>query len=89
MDAAVGLSCVAYPTYAVLTLGAVLGEGDTGFHDATFGFYFITWGMPAFLIAWLFLLAWKVRPVWLFGAIAVATLIFLAYANIGRNHLFL
>lgn len=70
---------------------AVFGELDTKFTNATFGFYFILLGMPAFLAAWFcFLIFATFRPVrseWLVGAVAAALLIVIGYANIGHRFL--
>jgi hypothetical protein len=55
-DAAIGVSWLAWPIFAIVTVAAMFGEMFTRFANAGPGYYFIMVGMPAFCIAWLTLL---------------------------------
>ena len=86
-DGAIGISWFALLTFVIVTVIAFVGEMFTKFADAGFGYYVIMLGMPAFCIAWLFLLVYaSFRPVprsWPVGALIAALLIVIGYANIG------
>ena len=86
-DAVIGLSWLAVPLYMAVTVTAVAGEMFTKFADAGFGYYFIMLGMPAFCIAWLYLMVYaSFRPVpssGLWAMLVSALLILIGYANIG------
>jgi hypothetical protein len=86
-DAGVGLSLLAWPMYAFATFAPFAGEIFTRFSTAGLGYVYITFGMPAFLAAWLGLVIYAcIRPTqtsWLFGAIGAAAVIIVGYANIG------
>jgi hypothetical protein len=66
---------------------AVAGEMFTRFADAGFGYYFIMLGMPAFCIAWLWLMLYAtfrtIPTSWPIGALVAAALITAGYAHIG------
>jgi hypothetical protein len=86
-DAAIGVSWFAWPIFAIVTVAAMFGEMFTRFANAGPGYYFIMLGMPAFCIAWLYLLIYaSFRPVptrWPVAALLAALVIIAGYATIG------
>ena len=86
-DAAIGVSWLAWPIFAIVTVAAMFGEMFTRFADAGPGYYFIMLGMPAFCIAWLTLLIYaSFRPVptrWPLAALLAALVIIAGYKTIG------